>query len=75
MLMSDAHVGCGRQSVQDERDVLDMIHNKSSARTCQVSSTTGPSQSTLWENQLYPFPVQPVQGLNPGGRHLFLEFS
>jgi hypothetical protein len=79
MLVPDAHVSWGRRNVQDERDVLDIKPNNPSASTSQISSATGPSQSaiwlTLWENQLYPFPVKPVQGLNPREKHLCLQFS
>jgi hypothetical protein len=65
--------------VRDE-DVLGIIHDNQSIITRHISSATGRLSlsavcRTLHENQLYPFHVQPTLGLQPGEKHLHLQYS
>jgi hypothetical protein len=70
------HVLAVEDEVWNEEDVLDIVHHNPSASTRHISSETGRLyQSTLRENQLHPFHVQLVQGLQPGDKHLRLQFS
>jgi hypothetical protein len=79
-LMPHTLAGCGRRNVRDEEDVLDIVHDNPSTSRRHICPTTGRlSESAVWrtlrENQLFPFHVQPVQGLQPGDKHLHLKFS
>jgi hypothetical protein len=56
--------------VQVEEDVVNIVQDNTSTSTRHISSSTGQlSQSAEWHtvhaNKLYPFHVQPVQGLQP----------
>jgi hypothetical protein len=75
-LMTPARAGLGRWNVWDQEEVLGYrtvygVHDNQSANTRHISCRIGRiSQRAAWrtvrENNLYPFPVQPVQGLQQG---------
>jgi hypothetical protein len=75
--MLHACVGHGRHNVEDE-DLLNVICSNLLSSVHQISSATRLFQSVVWhtllESQLCSFQVQPLQGLEPGNRHLALLF-
>jgi hypothetical protein len=77
--MKHTLAGRERRNLRDE-DLLDFVHNNTSTCTSHISSAKERlPQSAVWrnlgDNQLYPFHVQPVEGLQPGDKHLRLQFS
>jgi hypothetical protein len=69
-LMVHSHAGCGMSNVWDQDDVLYIVHANPSAGIHHIScSTDGFLRNSLayraWE-QVLPFHVQPVQGLQQG---------
>lgn len=67
--------GC---NVQNEEEVSYAVHADLSISTCWVAYETALSQSVVWltlyEKQLYPFPVQVIQPLQPLNKNLRLQF-
>jgi hypothetical protein len=67
--MPATHIDSGRRDVDDENMLLAAYGNPSSS-SCRLASRADIPQSTVWcvlhENQMHPYHLQPVQGLQPG---------
>jgi hypothetical protein len=78
--MPAAHIGHDRQDVHDEENMLVAVHGNTSISMHQTANCTLPHilQSTvgcvLHENQMHPYHLQPVHGLQPQGSDSSLQF-